>query len=250
MKDGSEDAASFTIRRCRRRFTLSDDGKVLVTHRQTTLLATGATIFGTVHVYDSIWGRSACADRSAALAGQPVPPLPESAAAERYNTHALILKNVPMLLVMDPPKPSITHHRADRKIHLAGFSIILQQLIDVLRHKTPAAEIGSLDGYQRPAGGAECRPLPGNGILDSIRARQTGSRWRSWAMFTLAWMRQPTNAGELDYAQRHLRILSGLYGVLRPLDLMQPYRLEMGTRLANPRGKDLYSFWAISLLRL
>lgn len=48
---------------------------------------------------------------------------------------------------------------------------------------------------------------------------------------------------DFDFAQRHLRMLSGLYGVLRPLDLMQPYRLEMGTRLANARGKDLYSFW-------
>jgi len=45
------------------------------------------------------------------------------------------------------------------------------------------------------------------------------------------------------FAQSHLRILSGLYGVLRPLDLMQPYRLEMGIRLANARGKDLYAFW-------
>jgi hypothetical protein len=48
---------------------------------------------------------------------------------------------------------------------------------------------------------------------------------------------------DLAYAQQHLRILSGLYGVLRPLDLMQPYRLEMGTKLANSRGKDLYQFW-------
>lgn len=47
----------------------------------------------------------------------------------------------------------------------------------------------------------------------------------------------------LDFAQQHLRILSGLYGVLRPLDLIQPYRLEMGTRLANPQGKDLYAYW-------
>ena len=45
------------------------------------------------------------------------------------------------------------------------------------------------------------------------------------------------------YAQGHLRILSGLYGVLRPLDEIEPYRLEMGIRLANPEGKDLYSFW-------
>ncbi len=50
-------------------------------------------------------------------------------------------------------------------------------------------------------------------------------------------------AKQLSYAQSHIRILSGLYGALRPLDLMQPYRLEMGTRLANPRGKDLYTFW-------
>lgn len=47
----------------------------------------------------------------------------------------------------------------------------------------------------------------------------------------------------LDWAQDHLRILSGLYGVLRPLDLMQPYRLEMGTRLATRGAKDLYGFW-------
>lgn len=47
----------------------------------------------------------------------------------------------------------------------------------------------------------------------------------------------------IDYAQRHLRILSGLYGVLRPLDLMQAYRLEMGTRLSGSHGKDLYAFW-------
>jgi len=48
---------------------------------------------------------------------------------------------------------------------------------------------------------------------------------------------------EFSFAQKHLRILSGLYGVLRPLDLMQAYRLEMGTRFENNRGKDLYEFW-------
>lgn len=51
------------------------------------------------------------------------------------------------------------------------------------------------------------------------------------------------SAEDFAYAQQHLRILSGLYGVLRPLDLMQPYRLEMGTRLNNPGGKNLYEFW-------
>jgi hypothetical protein len=48
---------------------------------------------------------------------------------------------------------------------------------------------------------------------------------------------------DFDFAQSHLRMLSGLYGLLRPLDLMQPYRLEMGTKLANARGNNLYDFW-------
>ncbi len=49
---------------------------------------------------------------------------------------------------------------------------------------------------------------------------------------------------DLAYAQDHLRILSGLYGVLRPMDAIQPYRLEMGTKFENTRGKNLYEFWA------
>ncbi|MDR9425480.1 MAG: peroxide stress protein YaaA [Marinobacter sp.] len=48
---------------------------------------------------------------------------------------------------------------------------------------------------------------------------------------------------DFSFAQKHLRILSGLYGLLKPLDLMQPYRLEMGTKFENTRGKDLYAFW-------
>lgn len=51
------------------------------------------------------------------------------------------------------------------------------------------------------------------------------------------------NDSQLDFAQQHLRMLSGLYGLLRPLDLMMPYRLEMGTKLQNPRGSNLYEFW-------
>ncbi len=50
-------------------------------------------------------------------------------------------------------------------------------------------------------------------------------------------------AADFKYAQTHLRILSGLYGLLRPLDLMMPYRLEMGTKLETLRGKNLYEFW-------
>lgn len=56
--------------------------------------------------------------------------------------------------------------------------------------------------------------------------------------------------GDFTAAQKKLRILSGLYGVLRPLDLMQPYRLEMGTKLENSRGKNLYAFWGSSITNL
>jgi uncharacterized protein len=54
-------------------------------------------------------------------------------------------------------------------------------------------------------------------------------------------------AEDFKYAQKHLRILSGLYGLLRPLDFIQPYRLEMGTKLATDTGKDLYAFWKTRL---
>jgi cytoplasmic iron level regulating protein YaaA (DUF328/UPF0246 family) len=55
------------------------------------------------------------------------------------------------------------------------------------------------------------------------------------------------DADEMAFAQDHLRILSGLYGVLRPLDAIQPYRLEMGSRLATARGKNLYDYWGTTL---
>lgn len=56
--------------------------------------------------------------------------------------------------------------------------------------------------------------------------------------------------GDLDFAQEHLRMLSGLYGVLRPRDLMQAYRLEMGTKLPTRKGKDLYHFWGNDITEL
>lgn len=55
------------------------------------------------------------------------------------------------------------------------------------------------------------------------------------------------SAADFKFAQKHLRILSGLYGLLRPLDLMQPYRLEMGTKLETDRGKNLYEFWGSTI---
>lgn len=58
---------------------------------------------------------------------------------------------------------------------------------------------------------------------------------------------QDYSTGEINFAQKHLRILSGLYGLLKPLDLIQAYRLEMGSKFKNSRGKNLYEFWGSKL---
>ena len=58
------------------------------------------------------------------------------------------------------------------------------------------------------------------------------------------------SSDDLQFAQVHLRIISGLYGLLRPMDLIQPYRLEMGTSLNNRRGKNLYKFWGNRITKL
>lgn len=97
------------------------------------------------------------------------------------------------------------------------------------------------------------------GISDKL-AGLNAARFGEWSMpFTVENSRQALLAfngdvytgldaktfteADFDFAQQHMRILSGLYGLLKPLDLMQAYRLEMGTRLANDRGTNLYQFW-------
>ena len=97
------------------------------------------------------------------------------------------------------------------------------------------------------------------GLSDQLAALNVG-RYRDWSKKFTAENSKPAiyafdgdvydgfdvktlNARAIDFAQDHVRILSGLYGALRPLDLMQPYRLEMGTSFKNARGKDLYAFW-------
>lgn len=82
--------------------------------------------------------------------------------------------------------------------------------------------------------------------FDASSARPVGSKQAALAFDgdTYVGLRaREFSKEQLNYAQEHLGILSGLYGLLRPLDAILPYRLEMGTRLANPRGGSLYEFW-------
>ncbi|ASU22956.1 MULTISPECIES: peroxide stress protein YaaA [Vibrio] len=115
------------------------------------------------------------------------------------------------------------------------------QLIDVCRQLTPA-DISALMKVSDKIAGlnvARFAQWSPTFTLDNARPAILAFKGDVYTGFEAETL---SDAG-FEYAQQHLRMLSGLYGVLKPLDLMQPYRLEMGTRLDNPRGTNLYQFW-------
>ncbi|MFQ3786715.1 peroxide stress protein YaaA [Halomonas sp. A29] len=120
-----------------------------------------------------------------------------------------------------------------------------QQLITILRDYSPQ-QLSELMGISDKLAGlntarfAEWRP-PFS--VDNAKPAAQAFQGDVYMGLEAATFSNDDNA----FAQQHLRILSGLYGLLRPLDLIQPYRLEMGTWLPNPAGKDLYAFWQDSL---
>ncbi len=137
----------------------------------------------------------------------------------------------------ETPVPAAIERKATEPL----FTDDAAALIDVMRRKTPAQvgtlmelsdalatlNVGRYAAWQREATPANSKPavLAFDGdVYDGLQAK------------TL-------KAADLGWAQEHVVLLSGLYGVLRPLDRLQPYRLEMGTALKTKRGKDLYAFW-------
>ncbi|OED45298.1 hypothetical protein ACH42_05150 [Endozoicomonas sp. (ex Bugula neritina AB1)] len=147
-----------------------------------------------------------------------------------------------MLLVVSPAKTlDYDTPTATKTCSQPDFLDDSQRLIDELRLLTPA-QVSSLMS-----------------ISDKLAQLNT-ARFEAWSQpFTPENAKQAVLAfkgdvytgldaeslteKQLNFAQKHLRILSGLYGLLRPLDLMQAYRLEMGSKFPNQRGKDLYAFW-------
>ena len=147
-----------------------------------------------------------------------------------------------MLFLLSPAKSLDYDTPAEGVPHtLPQFVSQSAELIEVLKHKTPA-EISQLMD-----------------LSDNLAALNV-ARYEAWRpKFSQKNSKQAVLAfngdvyegldakslklKDLEWAQEHICILSGLYGVLRPLDWMQPYRLEMGTALANPRGQNLYHFW-------
>jgi len=147
-----------------------------------------------------------------------------------------------MLFVISPAK-TLDFETPPRTRHFSQPPLVdkARELVDILKPYTPAT-ISQLMSISDKLG-----------VLNSTRYHQ----WHT--PFNLNNAKQAVLAFKGDvylgldaesltekddqYAQNHLRILSGLYGLLKPLDLIQPYRLEMGTRLTNPAGKNLYDFW-------
>jgi cytoplasmic iron level regulating protein YaaA (DUF328/UPF0246 family) len=137
----------------------------------------------------------------------------------------------------DTPVPATVAKKASEPL----FTAQAAELIGVLRRQTPRQVAALMElsdslavlnaaryaAWQPAATPANSKPavLAFNGdVYDGLQAKSL-------------------KAADLAWAQEHVVILSGLYGALRPLDRLQPYRLEMGTALATPRGKDLYAFW-------
>ena len=150
----------------------------------------------------------------------------------------LIVLSPAKSLDLDTPTPTRDHTLpafADRAAHLVNVLRDLSpaQVADLMHISDPLAvlNVGRYASWTLDHGEGHQAVMAFNGdVYAGLDARSL-------------------DAGALAFTQRHLRILSGLYGSLRPLDLIHPYRLEMGTRLANPGGKDLYSFWGETITR-
>ena len=115
------------------------------------------------------------------------------------------------------------------------------ELIDVLREKSPQQIAELMDLSDQLSGLNVARYQAWRPKFTAKNAKQAVLAFDGDVYGGLD--AKALDAAELDWLQQHLCILSGLYGVLRPLDWMQPYRLEMGTRLVTPKGKNLYQFW-------
>lgn len=147
-----------------------------------------------------------------------------------------------MLAIISPAKT------LDFDTKVSGFSFTQpsltqysQQLIDICKQLSPA-EVGSLMSISDKLAALNVARFADWQLTHNAENAKAALFAFKGDVYTGLDAESLTKA-QVEYAQSHLRILSGLYGLLKPLDLMQPYRLEMGTKLANPKGKDLYAFW-------
>jgi cytoplasmic iron level regulating protein YaaA (DUF328/UPF0246 family) len=147
-----------------------------------------------------------------------------------------------MLIVISPAKTLDFDSQAVTKVHTEPeFLDDSQVLINELRTMSPP-EVSRLMGISAKLGDLNFgRYLNWHTPFTPANAKQAVLAFKGDVYAGL--QAEAFKSQDFKFAQKHLRILSGLYGVLRPLDLMQAYRLEMGTKLSNERGANLYEFW-------
>lgn len=151
-----------------------------------------------------------------------------------------------MLMVISPAKTLDFETPAKTRVNTnPDFLDQSQQLITQLRALSPA-EVSSLMGISDKLGLLNFdRFSSWQTPFDHSNAKQAVLAFKGDVYTGL--QAETFSSDDFKYAQKHLRILSGLYGLLRPLDLIQPYRLEMGTKFANASGSNLYQFWGDQL---
>lgn len=146
-----------------------------------------------------------------------------------------------MILLLSPAKTLDTTPSKVKTFTRPRLLKKSQQLVDVLQKKS-VADIQALMGVSEKIASLNVERYENYKTPFSLKnAKQAALLFKGDVYQGL----EATTFGEedLQFAQDHVRILSGLYGILRPLDLMQAYRLEMGTRLKNAHYKNLYEFW-------
>lgn len=147
-----------------------------------------------------------------------------------------------MLAVVSPAKKmNFDPLSAERTHSQSAFLAETKKLMQTTRHLTPT-DLKSLMKISEDLANLNYKRFQGIKLpFTTDNAKQAAFAFAGDTYIGLE--ADSLSDADLEYAQDHLRILSGFYGLLRPLDLIQPYRLEMGIRLANPRGGDLYDFW-------
>lgn len=151
-----------------------------------------------------------------------------------------------MLIVLSPAKSLDLETPPTTKLHTQpSFLDHSELLINRLREFTPA-ELGELMDLSDNLSALNVARYA-SWSKDTSEARQAVMTFNGDVYDGLD--ARTLKPAQLDYAQSRIRILSGLYGMLRPLDLIHPHRLEMGTRLTTPRGKNLYDFWGDTIAR-
>lgn len=147
-----------------------------------------------------------------------------------------------MLILLSPAKSlDFESAVADVPATTPEFAAETKRLIGILRKQTPAGLSALMSISPQLAALNHARNRQWSSAYPPERSRSAIFAFNGDVYTGLN--ARSCDDGALAWAQEHIRILSGLHGLLRPFDLIQPYRLEMGTRLANPRGKDLYAFW-------